>query len=475
MWNFTVRGLVVPNVDGIEDLFESKETAEEPQHSLKDVKVQDTFIDSDNPISDMSEKDFNDRLTKQDFSEKKKPNNATTNGTAAIIEEFGTEFGVPCEHAKEYLPFDDTNKVFNIEAARKHHVFLASLKEHKKEMAETIRILKNAEKELQFNVIEENDNDNVNDDLDNVHFTDINKQKVNAKFDNVFKNMMKRMWEAQQGDEEKFENFIGWLHSHRNAWENVKDFNGRTLIHAAVENDNLSMVKTLVCAGVNINAKERCGATALTIAVIKKNEEMCKFLLENFAICDDHFFPTIPSPHVIARKLELGVANLMDEKSKAEIATNIKLWETVQNTEEIEQQESVSENDQSDRNDEAYRYERKSSLTLFVGDQGTKKSREAFNVHPTTKHKEQDPFPDQLKAAHFVLERKFVTPDLSRSKVEQFGDPKKTPIPISNIDAYDAGKRKVIQNFEQKKFSLYGISIEQNDSDKSDNEEMDSN
>jgi ankyrin repeat protein len=213
-------------------------------------------------------------------------NNATTNGTAAIIEEFGTEFGVPCEHAKEYLPFDDTNKVFNIEAARKHHVFLASLKEHKKEMADTIRILKNAEKELQFNLIEENDN--VNDDLDPVHFTDINnKQKVNAKFDNVFKNMMKRMWEAQQGDEEKFENFIGWLHSHRNAWENVKDFNGRTLIHAAVENDNLSMVKTLVCAGVNINAKERCGATALTIAVIKKNEEICKFLLENFAICDD--------------------------------------------------------------------------------------------------------------------------------------------------------------------------------------------
>ena len=29
-------------------------------------------------------------------------NNATTTGTAAIIEEFGKEFGVPCQHAKEY-------------------------------------------------------------------------------------------------------------------------------------------------------------------------------------------------------------------------------------------------------------------------------------------------------------------------------------------------------------------------------------
>ncbi len=49
-------------------------------------------------------------------------NNATTNGTAAIIEEFGKEFGVPCEHAKEYLPFDAKNKLFDIDAGRKHRV-----------------------------------------------------------------------------------------------------------------------------------------------------------------------------------------------------------------------------------------------------------------------------------------------------------------------------------------------------------------
>ena len=80
-----------------------------------------------------------------------------------------------------------------------------------------------------------------------------------------------------------------------------------------------------------------------------------------------------PSPHIIARKLELGVADLMDEKSKAEIATNIEPWNTVQNTEEIEQSDSVSEEDQSHANNEQYQYERKSSLTLFVGDQGTNK------------------------------------------------------------------------------------------------------
>ena len=33
-------------------------------------------------------------------------------------------------------------------------------------------------------------------------------------------------------------------------------------------------------------------------------------------------------------------------------------------------------------------------------------SHEAFDVHPTTKHKEQDPFPDQLKGMWFCLKEK---------------------------------------------------------------------
>ncbi len=116
-----------------------------------------------------------------------------------------------------------------------------------------------------------------------------------------------------------------------------------------------------------------------------------------------------------------------------------------------------------------------SNIDIFGSTRKCFQLREDFNFHPTTKHKEQDPFPVQLKAAHFILERKFVIPDLSRSRVEKFGDPKRSHIPISNIDAYDAGKRKVIENFVPKKFSLHGISIEQNDSDKSDNEEIDLN
>ena len=43
MWNFTVCSLLVPKIDGIEHLFESKETTEESQQ-LEEVKADDTFI-----------------------------------------------------------------------------------------------------------------------------------------------------------------------------------------------------------------------------------------------------------------------------------------------------------------------------------------------------------------------------------------------------------------------------------------------
>ena len=45
-------------------------------------------------------------------------------------------------------------------------------------------------------------------------------------------------------------------------------------------------------------------------------------------------------------------------------------------------------------------------------------SRDAFNIHPTTKHREQDPFPDQLKAAYFVLKNKSLKPYLERKAVK---------------------------------------------------------
>jgi hypothetical protein len=44
MWNFTVRGLLVPDLSEIENLFSSKETAEEQQRPGHGLTAEDTFI-----------------------------------------------------------------------------------------------------------------------------------------------------------------------------------------------------------------------------------------------------------------------------------------------------------------------------------------------------------------------------------------------------------------------------------------------
>jgi flagellin-specific chaperone FliS len=272
-----------------------------PDHMRVWNEVQDNFLlqllDTGLPsrskkLTEMNEKIFDKWLKNQDFTKQPTPkydiaipvlsvksdsncqksetlihplsleNNATTAGTAAIFEEFGKEFGIPCEHAKDYLPFDSKNQTFDLSAARTHHEFLASLKIHKTEMARTVQQLNEVEKA--FNL--------PTTDLEpesTVSISTTSQQKVDAKFKNTFDNIVKRMWEAQQDkDTSRFDKFIDWLSSHRNYWENVKDHNGRTILHAAVENGNIPLVKTLVTVGVDINAKELCGATPLTIAVI---------------------------------------------------------------------------------------------------------------------------------------------------------------------------------------------------------------
>lgn len=348
----------------------------------------------------MDEKEFGDWLTKQDFKEKRQPtfdiktthttiqanphcdksetlilplsleNNATTTGTAAIIEQFGKEFGVPCEHAKEYLPFDNKAQSFDIDAARRHQDFLASLNKHKSEMTETVRQLTEAEKAFEsYQVVAD---ESLSQDED-PSITNI--QKVDAKFQNIFDNLLKKMWEAQQAsDVSEYEKFINWMSSQRENWEDVRDHNGRTILHAAVEKGNMTLVKTLVSAGVNVNVKERCGATPLNLAVIKKHEEMCSFLLNNFAVYSDFFFSTIPSPLCIAKQLKLKVATDMEEKLKSCNSVDKEHFQIFQLGEGKENVPNVSDTEQSS-SDEHYKYNRgnKSCRTLFVGDQGTNK------------------------------------------------------------------------------------------------------
>ena len=132
-------------------------------------------------------------------------------------------------------------------------------------MTETVRQLTEAEKGFEIPSLEVDTSFSA-DDLSGSSI-----QKENAKFQKVFGSLVKRMWEAQQSsDLAEYSNFISGLASQRESWANIRDHHGRTVLHKAVENGNLLLVKTLLCAGADFNVKEKCGATPLRLAVIKK-------------------------------------------------------------------------------------------------------------------------------------------------------------------------------------------------------------
>ena len=84
---------------------------------------------------------------------------------------------------------------------------------------------------------------------------------------------------------------------------------------------------------------------------------------------------------------------------------------------------------------------------------------EAFNVHPTSHHTEQDPFPDQLKGMWFCLQKKFFDPPEDQTFVPKLTNQgeEKGKVSTTLVDVYQQGKDKVTQNFGQKLFSVFKV------------------
>ena len=81
-------------------------------------------------------------------------------------------------------------------------------------------------------------------------------------------------------------------------------------------------------------------------------------------------------------------------------------------------------------------------------------NKDAFDVHPTKKHHEQSPFPDQLKGMWFCLREGFF--DYSQGRTEIFECPKQPDstqpkyVPKSCVSVYQKGLKKVKDNFNRK-------------------------
>ena len=78
-------------------------------------------------------------------------------------------------------------------------------------------------------------------------------------------------------------------------------------------------------------------------------------------------------------------------------------------------------------------------------------SREAFDYHPTTKHKEQDPFPDQLKGMWFCIQYKFFQHSPGRKPVHiPISGDSGNPVPKAHTNIIQQGQDKVTKRFSEK-------------------------
>lgn len=183
------------------------------------------------------------------------------------------------------------------------------------------------------------------------------------------------MWLAMQSsDPAAVFSLQQYLKGNSSSWENIRGHHGCSTLHHAVQNGNHSLTKTLLNAGVNPNVKERCGATPLTLAVLKGDEKMVKLLIDNFAICEDNYFSSVRGPRQIAFKLGFeNIVTMIDDYLANDNQTDIEVWEITNHSPsaslaKLNEETTIDTNEQG-----CYSRNLRKCKTLVVGDQGTNK------------------------------------------------------------------------------------------------------
>lgn len=374
MWNFTVRGVFIPDIEDIRHLFTCSDTATQSQHDVKKftfanldiennsdhLKIWESHKDSylgqllkdglslktNIPVREMSEEDCNYCLKNKAYTIsddlkldstntnidqshsgiKSKTvilplsleNNSTLAGTGVILDQFGKEFSIPSVTKVESLPFDNNTKTFCLKKAREHAEYNIMISHHKgqKEVSNSQSFDLRKDEEDNDSGGSEGDDDSGSEDEHDEHITTSgvsreettvkSVQKLFKKQDRVFKStferMKNRLWDAIQTD--TVERLTKEM-SENDHLKSVRDHLGRSLLHVAVEQQNVKLVQCLLHSGVNPNLKETCGVTPLLIGVMVKNKEICQLLVNSQASVRGPLFTDVPSPLAVAMRMEL--------------------------------------------------------------------------------------------------------------------------------------------------------------------------
>ena len=218
------------------------------------------------------------------------------------------ELDTPCDDLNDYIEFDENSKEFSITSARERSLFLKSLQDHCNEMKNLEKQMTTYEKDIEESELDFQDSESEHSDdsdYDPLTKNRASRKPANEDFDKLFHNLVEKTQEiTRSGDESSLDATVRDVSKLTKELENTRDKFGRTVLHAAVERRNITLTKILISSGINPNAKELCGATPLSIAVINADVNICELLVSNFAVFKGEMFGDFPSPLEMATTME---------------------------------------------------------------------------------------------------------------------------------------------------------------------------
>ena len=214
MWNFTGQAVLIPNLEGLENILLDENSTLKPQKSVLQLDPDDLFYQSDQgkadfvfgkvvdafllesldnalnklppgrkKLKDMAEQELNSYISNADFNTEAKckikvpkeselvtargtvvksnvhilplslEDNSTIVGTMSILDQLASDFSLPNEKkGPEYLPFDSVSETFDVQSARSHFELLISQHNHQSCMGDLERQLRRREREFDGDV-----------------------------------------------------------------------------------------------------------------------------------------------------------------------------------------------------------------------------------------------------------------------------------------------------------------------------------
>ncbi len=309
--------------------------------------------------------------------------NSTVYGTMSILNNFSEQFQLPSRTNAEYLPFDCITGNFNVVSARSHFELLLSQQNHLESRKKAELQLRSREKSLEqvsdIFPVDECDSDQ-SDDEECVRSNSITIENERRRFEKKDKSF----WDVYNTIQQELTSVLSknseeaYISSVNNAMTiksaAIQDHFNRTVLHVAVERSEVSLVKFLINIGLDVNAREGCGTTPLSLAVLTKNTLICKLLIEAGAKHSGPLFTSIPSPLAMAMKLELhDILDIFDKDSVLSDEEDVfikRIDRTLSKTSEPQQAQLASNVETCNRTNHGF-------ITPVVGDVGTCKTNNA--------------------------------------------------------------------------------------------------